>query len=61
MSSDTLIAGIGSDMWPTPIDSVFDAHHYNDVTIMFPNINSSNIVRVCGASLNTLRALNING
>lgn len=36
MSSDTLIAGIGNDMWPTPIDSVFDAHHYNDVTIYVP-------------------------
>lgn len=36
MSSDALTAGIGSDMWPTPIDSVFDAHHYNDVTLYVP-------------------------
>lgn len=28
--------GIGSDMWKCPIDSLFDAHHYNDVTLYVP-------------------------
>lgn len=28
--------GIGSDIWKCPIDSLFDAHHYNDVTLYVP-------------------------
>lgn len=36
LSSSTPIANIGSDIWPTPIDSVFDAHHFNDVTLYVP-------------------------
>ncbi len=27
------IIGIGSKIWPCPIDSLFDAHHFNDVTL----------------------------
>lgn len=29
-------AGIGSDIWKCPIDSLFDAHHHNDVTLYVP-------------------------
>lgn len=28
--------GIGSDIWKCPTDSLFDAHHYNDVTLYVP-------------------------
>lgn len=30
---NTSVVRIGSDMWPCSIDDVFDAHHFNDVTI----------------------------
>ncbi len=30
---NTSLVRIGSDMWPCSIDDVFDAHHFNDVTI----------------------------
>lgn len=36
ISSPNVEVEIGNKIWPTPIDSVFDAHHFNTVTLYVP-------------------------